>query len=153
MPPERGSRPPPPPDRPSEALIRIPSVPRTMARIEVVRGPDLRAWESTDGITRKRAFESKDFIIAQTRVPPGIISGWHHHAGRNLYGFLVEGRLHLEYGPRGKAVAEVGAGDFFHIPPGLIHRDVNPSSKQDAVVVNVLVGEGETVVNVGDPET
>ena len=123
-----------------------------MAQIEVVRGPVLRTWESTDGISRKKAFESGNFIIAQTRVPPGAISDWHHHAERHLYGFLVEGRLHLEYGPHGKAVAEVGPGDFFHIPPGLVHRDVNPSPKQNSVVVNVLVGEGATVVNVSDPD-
>ena len=53
--------------------------------------------------------------------------------------------------PGGKEAAEVRAGDFFHIPVGLVHRDVNPSRKVDAFVVNVLLGEGPTVVNVAEP--
>ena len=41
--------------------------------------------------------------------------------------------------------------DFFHIPAGLVHRDLNPDKTHDLVVVNVLVGQGPSVVNVRSP--
>jgi len=123
-----------------------------MAQIEVVRQSDLKAGDSTQGILRKKAFDGIGISVAQTHVPGGAVSGWHHHGERHLYGFLVAGKLHLEYGRGGKIVAEVGRGDFFHIPPGLVHRDVNPSREETAIVVNVTVGEGPPMVNVSGPE-
>src|SRR5207253_4406651 len=47
---------------------------------------------------------------------------------------------------------EVGRGDFFHIPPRLVHRDVNPDKEQELVVVNILVGKGDQVINVKSPK-
>lgn len=93
------------------------------------------------------AFERSGITIARSRVPGGVTSAWHHHGERDLYGFVVLGRLRLEYGPNGSLAVELGPGDFFHIPRGLVHRDVNPARDQDIVVVNVLVGEGAAVVN------
>jgi uncharacterized RmlC-like cupin family protein len=43
-------------------------------------------------------------------------------------------------------------GDFFHIPPLLVHRDVNPDEKQELAVVNILIGRGEPVINVKSPK-
>lgn len=105
----------------------------------------------TPGITRGKAFESVNVVFSQTRVEGGAVSGWHHHGARDLYAFVVTGRLRLEYGPGGGEGAVVGQGDFVHIPPGLVHRDVNPDAKQELVIVNLLVGEGDAVVNVDGP--
>jgi uncharacterized RmlC-like cupin family protein len=123
-----------------------------MARIELVRGDQLEASTSTRGILRGKAFEASRITIGRTEVPGGAASAWHHHGRRHLYGSLVAGRLHLEYGPGGRLVADVRPGDFFHIPPPLVHRDVNPSNDEAAVVVNVLIGAGPRVVDVDGPE-
>ena len=64
---------------------------------------------------------------------------------------MVSGRLRLEYGPGGTEAVEVTPGDFFHIPPHLVHRDLNPDKGRGLVVVNILVGEGPAVVNVEGP--
>ncbi len=61
-------------------------------------------------------------------------------------------RMRLEYGEKGASAVEVGKGDFFHIPPRLVHRDVNPDKEQELVVVNILVGKGEPVINVKRPK-
>ncbi len=122
-----------------------------MSRIEVVRGSELGEGDSTQGITRKRAFESKDAIISQSKVAPGVVSGWHHHGTRRLYGFIVSGQLQLEYLLKGKELADLSAGDFFHIPVGLVHRDLNPSRDHELLVVNILVGSGPAVINVEPP--
>jgi len=119
--------------------------------IEVVHTTGLRKGGLTRGITRKEAFALEWVSVGRSRIPPLVASGWHHHAKRDVYGYLVAGRLRLEYGRGGKDAADVRAGDFFHIPVGLVHRDVNPSRRIDAIVVNVLLGEGPTVVNVAEP--
>ncbi len=119
-----------------------------MPRIEVVHGTDLTKGESTPGISREKAFESSNALVSRTRLEPGAVSGWHHHGTRDLYGFLVSGQLRLEYGPKGADTAVVGPGDFFHVPPGLVHRDVNPDRARDLVIVNILIGSGVPVVNV-----
>src|SRR5437867_11005770 len=119
-----------------------------MPRIEVVHGTDLKKGESTPGVVREKAFGSSNALVSRTRRERGAVSGWHHHGTRELYGFLVSGQLRLEYGPKGADTAVVGPGDFFHVPPGLVHRDVNPDRARDLVIVNILVGSGVPVVNV-----
>ncbi len=121
-----------------------------MQNVEVVRGGELKAGYLTPGIMRGKAFESENVVFSQTRVQGGSMSAWHHGA-RDLYAFVVTGRLRLEYGPSGGEVAVVGQGDFVHVSPGVVHRDVNPDAKQELVIVNILVGNGDAVVNVEGP--
>src|SRR5712664_1300388 len=112
-----------------------------MKEVEVVRSSELKAGYLTRGIVREKAFESvhRYIIVSRTRVASGAMSDWHHHGTRHLYGFLEARRMRLEYGLKGASAVEVGKGDFFHVPPGLVHRDVNPSREQELVVVNILV--------------
>ncbi len=42
-------------------------------------------------------------------------------------------------------------GPFFHIPPRLMHRNLNPNLKHAFVVVSILVGRGAPVVSVEEP--
>ncbi len=124
-----------------------------MKKIEVVRGGALKAGYSTPGIVREKAFESthRYIIVSRTQVSGGAMSGWHHHGARHLYGFQVAGQMRLEYGLRRIDAVVVNQGDFFHIPPRLVHRDVNPDSDKEFAVVNILVGRGEPVINVEGP--
>ena len=119
-----------------------------MPRIDVVRAVGLKKGSSTRGVVRAKAFESANLLVSQSRLAAGAVSDWHHHGARHLYGFLSSGHLRLEYGPNGINAADVRAGDFFHIPPRLVHRDVNPSQRQGVVVVSILVGRGRPVLNV-----
>ena len=105
----------------------------------------------TQGIVCDKAFETKDVLFARSRIAGGVKSGWHHHGSRDLYGFLVSGRLRFDTRVDERDSIELGAGDFFHIPVGLVHRDVNPDHAKEAVVVNVFLGEGPPVVNVRGP--
>lgn len=119
-----------------------------MVRIEVVRGAELKKGELTQGIVRNTAFEKEELLFARSRVAAGVRSGWHHHGARDVYGFLVSGRLRFDYTEDGKDSIEVEEGDFFHIPAGLVHRDVNPDQSHEAVVVNIFLGRGPPVINV-----
>ena len=103
------------------------------------------------GIVRERAFESDEVLFGQSRIAVGTLSGWHHHGTRHLYGHIVSGRLRFDYVQKNIESVEVHPGDYFHIPVGLVHRDMNPDLTVEAVVVNILLGKGPAVVNVPDP--
>ncbi len=122
-----------------------------MPRIDIVRSGELGAGYSTEGIIRRKAFESENAIVSQSQVAPGVVSGWHHHGIRHLYGYIVSGRLQLEYVLEGRELADLNPGDFFHVPPRLVHRDINPDRDRELLVINILVGSGPAVVNVNSP--
>ncbi len=119
-----------------------------MQQIEVVRAGKLQSGGTTRGILREKAFDSGGMLISKSTVAGGTVSDWHHHSQRSLYAFVVIGKLSLEYGENEAEGVEVGEGEFFHIPPRLVHRDVNPDRSSSAVIVSVLAGEGPAVVNV-----
>jgi uncharacterized RmlC-like cupin family protein len=122
-----------------------------MGGIEVVHSAELKKGDSTRGILREKAFETEDVLFARSRIAGGVKSDWHHHGERDLYGFLLSGKLRLDFGEGEKDHVDFSTGDFFHIQIGLVHRDVNPDQNQDAVVVNLLLGKGPPVVNVPGP--
>ena len=122
-----------------------------MEGIEVIHVSGSKEGDSTRGIVRGKAFEKEDIVIGRSRVGGGVESAWHHHGVRDVYGFIVSGRLRFDFGKGGENSVEARMGDFFHIPVGLVHRDVNPDQRREAVVVNVMVGKGPPVVNVEGP--
>jgi quercetin dioxygenase-like cupin family protein len=122
-----------------------------VAGIEVIRDADLKPGDPTPGIVRRKAFEGGGVLVAQSRIAAGVVSGWHHHGGRVVHGYVVSGRLRFDYGRGGKDSVEVHPGEYFRIPLGAVHRDVNPSSAEEVLVVNVFVGDGPSLVNVAGP--
>lgn len=121
-----------------------------MPGIEVVPEPP-GGLPLADGFGRRKAFETENVRMGETRLGPGAVSRWHHHGAWTLYGFVVLGRLTLEFGPRGVHRISPTAGEFFRIPPGLTHRDVNGTSS-NTHIVNVIVGEGPTTIEVDGPD-
>jgi uncharacterized RmlC-like cupin family protein len=123
-----------------------------MSGIEVVRRNELTAGRSTPGITREKAFEEGIVLVSRSRIAGGVASDWHHHGRRRLFGILLAGRLRLEFGAHGKEAVDLEAGDFFRIPAGLVHRDVNLEPRREALVAAFLEGEGIPIVNVAGPD-
>ncbi len=121
-----------------------------MDRIEVVS-------RLTDGSSplgrfgRKPAFETETVRVGETCVDAGVTSPWHHHGRRTLYGFVVVGELILEFGPHGSESVRPTTGEFFRIPPGLVHRDRNPTAGETAIQ-NVMIGPGPATIDVSGPE-
>jgi len=124
-----------------------------MSKIEALRKDVLPEAPATPGITRYLAFEGEDYLILRSRAEPGAISAWHHHGDYEVYGFIISGSERFEYGPGGKDAVVVGPGDFFHIPPHTVHRDVNPSPDETQEVVLFFRGTGPVVINVDGPDS
>jgi uncharacterized RmlC-like cupin family protein len=90
-------------------------------------------------------------MLVRARAEGGVASGWHHHGDRDVLGHVVRGRARFEFGPGGRESTDVEAGGFFHVPSGLVHRDVNPSDEPQEIILS-FVGTGLLVVNVEGPD-
>jgi uncharacterized RmlC-like cupin family protein len=122
----------------------------TDERVSSISADGLVGGASTPGVLREVAFESGQATMMRARAEAGAVSGWHHHGNRDVLGYVVRGAARFEFGPGGTESTEVGTGGFFHVPAGLIHRDVNPLDESQEIILAV-VGDGPLVVNVDEP--
>ncbi|MGE5303280.1 MAG: cupin domain-containing protein [Alphaproteobacteria bacterium] len=123
-----------------------------MSKIQVLRSNALSEAPSSPSINRHLAFKDERNLVLRSRTTPGAISGWHHHGDYDVYGYLVSGSVRFESGPQGKDAVSLGRGDFFHVPPHTVHREVNPSADEGQEVILFLCGTGPAVVNVNGPD-
>jgi quercetin dioxygenase-like cupin family protein len=123
-----------------------------MSKIQALRKEDLREAPATPGITRYLAFEGEGYLVLRSRAEPGVVSAWHHHGDYDVYGFIIAGSERFEFGPQGKEAILVHKGEFFHVPPHTVHRDVNPSPDEGQEAVLFLRGSGPVVINVDGPD-
>lgn len=120
-----------------------------MKDIEVISEIKMRK-ASSPGIERHVGFDRGEMFLSRSTIASGNVSVWHHHGTRDLFGYVVSGALTIEYGPKGESSVVLSEGEFFNIPTGMVHRDVN-KRPDTAVVVSVLVGSGTNVVEVLGP--
>ena len=118
---------------------------------EAVTQQDLEDTRDTPGILRRVAFRTDNNVLVEAHVDGGVSSAWHHHGDRHVYAHLLEGVAVIEYGPDGGKRIEIEAGGFFHLPPRLVHRDVNPINKPQRLIIS-FVGTGTLVENVDGPD-
>jgi quercetin dioxygenase-like cupin family protein len=118
-------------------------------RVLTLAPGQLRAGAPTPGVLREIAFEMGRATLMRARADPRAVSGWHHHGRHDVLGFVVRGAARFEFGSDGLDAVVVGEGGFFHVPAGVVHRDVNPLDVEQEIVLT-LVGDGPLVVNV-DP--
>ena len=120
--------------------------------VDVVTGEQLsETSEAADtGVSRSVVFETEDTLVVQSRVAGGVTTDWHHNGDRRVYGYVVQGRAVLEYGPDGSEHVELATGDFVFIPPRTVRRVVNPTDEEWVVVIS-FVGTGPPAVAVDGP--
>ena len=122
-----------------------------MERVSSIGPEGLREGDRTPGLLREVAFETDRAILMHVHADGGVTSGWHHHGDREVLGHVLRGRARFEFGPGGGEHTDVPEGGFFHIPRGIVHRDVNPSDEPQEMVIS-FVGTGPLVVNVDGPD-
>lgn len=119
----------------------------TVEKIRVVQSGALEAGPPTAGMVRSQAFAAENLWVGEVRTRAGAVSGWHHHGEHTTVGRVLSGTIRFEFGPEGAESVEAGPGDFFMVPPQVIHREGNPGSDEQVLVV-IRSGSGPTVVNV-----
>ncbi len=122
-----------------------------MEDVRVIRAAE-RSEEATPtpGMRREQAVAAERLWSGVAHTGPGMASGWHHHGDHETSVYVVSGRLRMESGPGGSRSVEASPGDFVLIPPGVVHRESNPSDEESLLVLT-RVGDGPTVVNVDGP--
>jgi hypothetical protein len=84
--------------------------------IRIVSSAELESGPPTGGMTRKTAVAGDDVWMGEVRTEPGVMSGWHHHGEHTTYGYVIDGKVRVEFGPGGSSSLEGSAGDFFVVP-------------------------------------
>jgi uncharacterized RmlC-like cupin family protein len=123
----------------------------SQSAIKLIRPADRTlAAAQTAGMIREAAVETREMWAGIARTQPGNRSDWHHHGQWDTVAYVITGAVHLEFGPGGREVVEAHPGDFIFIPEGEIHRESNPSTEEQRLVI-VRRGSGPVVVNVDGP--
>ncbi len=81
-----------------------------------------------------------DRWVGYVRSEAGVRSGWHHHGETDTYFYVLRGAIELEFGPGGRERLRVEAGDFAHVPRGVIHRRGRRRSAGRAALVRLGSG-------------
>ncbi|WP_439027144.1 cupin domain-containing protein [Haloarchaeobius sp. DT45] len=137
---------------PTRVPVEGPSAAALAGRPRVVGEDDLVPTAPLKHLTRLMPFPDATVQQVRGHASGRIESDWHHHGDNDVFGYVIAGEGYVEYGtgPGDRALAR--AGDCFHIPAGVVHRDVNPSdAEQDYVLW--LTGSEPRVVTVDGPAT
>ena len=103
------------------------------------------------GSIGQEAFADPGAWVGFIELPPGAMSGWHHHGEWDSYACVLRGVLRWEHGPGGADAIEVGPGDTGRMPAHVVHRDVSAGTEPLSMVL-FRAGEGELTVNVDGPD-
>jgi uncharacterized RmlC-like cupin family protein len=132
-------------------------VPDQLDKLALIKGADLSAATAqTAGMVRAAAI-SGDLVGAQelwmgrTTLPAGINSGDHHHGESETGIYVVSGHpVFVFRDPESGDLMrlETSPGDYVWVPPHVRHREENPSSDGEAVVVIARSTQEAIVVNV-----
>jgi uncharacterized RmlC-like cupin family protein len=104
----------------------------------------------TSGMTREAAIATDRLWAGYVRTAPAMASGWHHHGDHETAIYVIKGRARVEFGSGGASAIEAREGDFIHVPPHAVHRELNPTTEEGVIVV-VRGGTGAPTVNVEGP--
>ena len=118
--------------------------------VRLVRPEDRVEADPTAGVVREQAIEVAGMWAGLARTEAGAASGWHHHGDYETSIYVLAGRVRIESGPDGGRAVEAGAGDFVHVPKGVVHRESNPGDTESRLIV-VRAGTGPPTINVDGP--
>lgn len=123
----------------------------------VVRGTDASPdTAQTPGMARfaaisGRSVGSSALWMGRTHLAPGATSGDHHHGDSETAIYVVSGHPVFVFFDAAAGGAEVrletSPGDFVFVPPHAPHREENPATDEEAVVVIARSTQEAVVVN------
>jgi uncharacterized RmlC-like cupin family protein len=105
------------------------------------------------GMTRYEAISgvrsgSERIWMGESHVGPAMRSSDHHHGESETGIYVVSGHPAFVFVADGAETRiETGPGDYVYVPPYTPHREENPSSDEEAVVVLARSTQEAIVVN------
>jgi uncharacterized RmlC-like cupin family protein len=139
-----------------KVAIRTGSQPGSNSTISVVHPAELNAeTQQTSGSLRMSAIAAMNGIVSSLWggifvVEPLGKTGIHHHGEQDTVVYVLEGEASVRWGDFGEHSANVGAGDFLHVPSWLPHQELNPSNEHPFRWVVVRSTPEPIVVNLPD---
>ena len=119
--------------------------------VRKLREDQLREAEGTPGLKRRVAFEAHGHWFGHVEAEPETMSGWHHHGDNVTMGYVLKGKMTIEFGPGGQEQVEVSEGEYFQVPKQVVHREGNISTETGEIILG-RVGEGRVVFPVDGPD-
>ena len=113
---------------------------------------DLIPTKKLENLVRRQPFP--DVAVQQVHGYTGgaMTSEWHHHGENEVFGYVIRGQGYVDLLEGDPEETLATAGEFFHIPPGITHRDVNPVDEEQEYLL-WIVGSGQRVIRVDPPKT
>ncbi|MBS1805046.1 MAG: cupin domain-containing protein [Acidobacteria bacterium] len=124
--------------------------------VSVIRPDQVSAGTSQTSGSQRQAAISKQTGVSSSMwggtflVKPGAQTGIHHHGSQETIVYVLEGESIVQWGDKGEHSVTVRTGDFLHVPPGLIHREINPSKQIPFRWIVVRSSSEPIVVNLPD---
>jgi uncharacterized RmlC-like cupin family protein len=121
-------------------------IPSSDLNPDTVQTPGMDRYEAISG----RRTGSEKIWLGRTHVAQGMKSANHHHGDSETGIFVVSGHPVFVFAEGGRERRiETAPGDFVFVPPYTPHREENPSSDEEAVVVIVRSTQEAIVINLG----
>jgi quercetin dioxygenase-like cupin family protein len=116
----------------------------------VAREDDLVPAGLLRNLTRLTPFPDAPVQQVRGHAAGRVESEWHHHGDNDVLGYVLAGEGYVEWGTGEGERKLARAGDFFRVPAGVVHRDVNPSDDEQDYLL-WLTGSEPRVTYVDDP--
>ena len=140
-----------------DAVTHVPAGEATAAwhqpLVQIIAGTLSGDTAQTSGMTRLEAISSKTvgsekLWMGETHVAPDTASGDHHHGEAETAIYVVSGHPVFVFADGEREVRiETGPGEYVFVPPYVPHREENPASDEEAVVVIARSTQEGIVVN------
>ena len=85
----------------------------------------------------------QETIFGTVEIVPGSGNGFHTHNGTEI-GYVLQGHIRLE--KKGEAPMELGPGQSFLVPRGVVHRSVLVGSEPVKLVNSWVVDKGKPLL-------
>jgi uncharacterized RmlC-like cupin family protein len=123
---------------------RLHHTPQAALSGDTAQTPGMKRLEGVSG----RLTGSEKIWMGQTHVAAGVHSADHHHGEAETGIYILSGHpvfVFLDDGVETRL--ETAPGDYIFVPPYVPHREENPSSDEEAVVILARSTQEAIVVN------
>ena len=138
-------------DGPPRVCATAPTSPPETAP-QVAGDDDLVPTKKLENLVRRQPFPDAPIQQVHGYTGGAMTSEWHHHGENEVFGHVLRGRGYVDLLEGDPEETLATAGDFFHIPPGITHRDVNPVDEEQEYLL-WIVGSGPRVIRADPTQT